>query len=268
MRVMTYNIENGGQDNLHDSRLDLVLQVVNDVNPDVLVLQEAMNFDTASNRKLRRFEQDIGLQGLLGKARTGQHVVVLVRERDAILESRVDVDNFYHAMVQVRLALRDGMTVTLIGTHLCPYSSQIRLDETRYLVAHQRAGEPMLLLGDLNTPDQSTKDSRIRELAPEQRVRYLAPGNPDQVDRRAIERLEASGLIDLYQATGSGSQGNTVPTARARSEFAEMRLDYAFGTPDLVRLTKCCYVASASPTDIASDHYPLVADIDVDLRQR
>ena len=69
MRVMTYNIENGGQDDLDNSRLDLVLQVVNDIDPDVLVLQEAMNFDAASNRKLRRFEQDTGLHGLLGKAR-------------------------------------------------------------------------------------------------------------------------------------------------------------------------------------------------------
>jgi exodeoxyribonuclease III len=268
MRVMTYNIENGGQDDLDDSRLDLVLQVVNDIDPDVLVLQEAMNFDAASSFKLRRFEQDTGLHGLLGEARTGQHVVVLVRERDAILESQVDVDNFHHAMVQVRLALRSGTTLTLLGTHLCPYSGQVRLDETRRLAAHEHVGEPMLLLGDLNTPDHNTKDSRIRELAPDQRVRYLLPGNPDKVDRRAIERLEASGLIDLHQVTGSGSQGHTVPTARVRSEFIEMRLDYAFGTPDLVSRTKCCYVASASPTDIASDHYPLVADIEVDLRQR
>jgi hypothetical protein len=41
-------------------RPNLVLQVVNDIDPDVLVLQEAMNFDAASNSKLRRFEQDTG----------------------------------------------------------------------------------------------------------------------------------------------------------------------------------------------------------------
>jgi exodeoxyribonuclease-3 len=265
---MTYNIENGGQDDLDNSRLDLVLQVVNDIDPDVLVLQEAMNFDAASNRKLRRFEQDIGLHGLLGKARTGQHVAVLVREYEAILESQVDVDNFYHAMVRVRLALQGGTTLTLLGTHLCPYSGQVRLAETRHLASHKHGGEPTLVLGDLNTPDHRTKDSRVRELAPEQRVRYLVPGNPDEVDRRAIEWLEASGLVDLHPMTGSGSQDNTVPTARARSEFTKMRLDYAFGTPDLVRRTRCCYVASASPSDIASDHYPLVADIEVDLRRR
>jgi exonuclease III len=43
-----------------------------------------------------------------------------------------------------------------------------------------------------------------------------------------------------------------------------MRLDYLFATPALAALVRECRIVDGGETDVASDHYPVVADVDLD----
>jgi len=44
-----------------------------------------------------------------------------------------------------------------------------------------------------------------------------------------------------------------------------MRLDYILGTPGIADLTRTCRIISGGATESASDHYPVLADIDLSL---
>jgi exodeoxyribonuclease-3 len=72
-----------------------------------------------------------------------------------------------------------------------------------------------------------------------------------------------AGLVDLWKVAGSGS-GLTVPTLHGGGkEFSRMRLDYAFASPDLAGRVREMRVVRGDETEHASDHYPVVVDLDL-----
>lgn len=57
MRLMTYNISNGGED-----RFELIIEIISNEKPDFLVINEANGFDKNDNQKLNKFAGQIGLR--------------------------------------------------------------------------------------------------------------------------------------------------------------------------------------------------------------
>ncbi|MEK8107326.1 hypothetical protein NKG94_23135 [Micromonospora sp. M12] len=77
----------------------------------------------------------------------------------------------------------------------------------------------------------------------------------------------AAGLVDLWPSRNVGvpeAAGRTVPTRFGGVEFAGMRLDYLLGSDALAQRVRDCRVIRGGAADTASDHYPLVATIEVD----
>ncbi|HET8684492.1 MAG TPA: endonuclease/exonuclease/phosphatase family protein [Micromonosporaceae bacterium] len=259
---MTYNIKTGGH-----GRLDLLTRVIVKQRPDILALQELRSFERRGNGLMRRLADDIGMHPFLARSWFGQPVAVLVREPAAVTSAAPVRLPFHHAAAQV-VVNTDRGRLTVIGTHLCPYSGRRRQWEARWLAARVDPAQMALLLGDLNTLDPWTDHAeRLRGLPEQFRSRHVMAGAGGEVDSRAIRVLAAAGLVDLYRVARAGGKDYTAPTEHGGGqEFSRMRLDYILGTPPVAALTRRVAVVSGGETEHASDHYPVVAVLDLEVR--
>ena len=263
MRVMTYNIKTGAT-----GRREVVAAVVADAAPDILALQELRG--DAGPWLARR----LGMRMVLARSWWGQPVAVLVHPRWEVRDRGVIARPFHHAAARAEIATSAG-PLRLVAAHLAPHWGWRRLHEARWLVSATRGARLALVMGDLNTLDPWTDHTdRLRRLPAVHRVRHLRrrpfgaergprdTGPFGRVDTRAVAALDAAGLVDLFRAVGEGP-GETAPTALGGPEFSGMRLDYLFATGALAGYARDCRVLRTPDADRASDHYPVVADLDI-----
>jgi endonuclease/exonuclease/phosphatase family metal-dependent hydrolase len=191
-------------------------------------------------------------------------VAVLVRNATAVTAAAWIRRPFHHAATEVTLATDHG-PLTVIGTHLYPFSGGRRLWEARWLAARAGRERMVLLMGDLNSLDPWTDHTeRLRALPPPYRSRHLR--RTGDVDTRAIRALDGAGFVDLFGVAGPGPGGldYSAPTTHGGgAEFSRMRLDYILGTAPVARLVRSCRVVSGGEAESASDHYPVIAELDL-----
>jgi exodeoxyribonuclease III len=262
LRVMTYNIKNGGRDGRTSDRLDLIIAVINETRPDMLALQELG--DLPATGRMPDLAEAVEMQPFPARSWFGQPVAILVRPPGRVAGVAPVRRPFHHAAQRLVVGTSGG-PLRVLSTHLYPYSGGRRLAEARWVAAAcgARANELTLLMGDLNSLDPWTDHrERIGRLPPEYRRRHLRP-HSSAVDSRAIAALDRAGLVDLFLGVGGGDP-ETAPTRHGGgAEFSGMRLDYLFGTPRLAALVRRCTVLRGGMADRASDHYPVVADLDL-----
>ncbi|SCL31219.1 endonuclease/exonuclease/phosphatase family protein [Micromonospora inyonensis] len=262
LRVMTWNIRTGGRDRTGPDRRDRLVRVVGDQWPDVLALQELRGFDAADVAE--RFGDAVGMRVHLARSWFGQPVAVLVRPPWRVLSAAPVRRPFHHAAQRVTLATAEAGPFTVVSAHLDPYCGRRRLLEAGWLAAALRRapGESALLAGDLNTLEPGVDHTaRIARLPAAYQRRHLR--RDGTVETRAVARLHRAGLVDLFTHAGSGKP-ETAPTRYdGGAEFSGMRLDYLFGTPELAALARDCRVVRGGATEYASDHYPVVVDLDL-----
>ncbi|TDB75559.1 endonuclease/exonuclease/phosphatase family protein [Micromonospora sp. KC723] len=266
LRVMTWNIRTGGRDRHGSDRRDLVVGVVSAQRPDVLALQELRGFDRGG--LLDEFAGRVGMRPHLARSWFGQPVAVLVRPPLRVLATGRVRRPFHHATARVVVVTSAG-SLAVFCTHLNPYSGGRRRMEADWLAAAVRAaGGPLALVaGDLNGLDPMVEHAdRLAALPAHHRRRHLRRDN-HTVDTRAVSRLLAAGLVDLWRV-GAGDTGEadglTVPTRHGGAEFTGMRLDYLLGTAAVAERVRRVRVVRGGEADLASDHYPVVADLDLD----
>ncbi|WP_406076872.1 endonuclease/exonuclease/phosphatase family protein [Micromonospora sp. NBC_00858] len=270
LRVMTWNIRTGGRDRGGSDRWDLLVEVITAQAPDVLALQELRGFDRGG--LLAEVAGRVGMTPHLARSCFGQPVAVLVRPPLRVVAAGSLRRPFHHAAARVVVATSAG-PLTVLGTHLYPYSGGRRRMEVDWLVAAlRRAQGPLTLVaGDLNSLDPTVDHTvRLAGMPALYRRRHLRRGG-GAVDTRVVARLLAAGLVDLWPSAAAGApeaDGRTVPTRFGGAEFAGMRLDYLFGTPALAERVRECLVIRGGAADTASDHYPLLADLDLDPAPR
>ncbi|MFJ6196963.1 endonuclease/exonuclease/phosphatase family protein [Micromonospora sp. NPDC092111] len=265
LRMMTWNIRTGGRDRTGPGRRDLVTRVVAAQAPDVLAVQELRGFDRPG--VLAGFADRVGMRPYLARTCFGQPVAVLVRPSWPVRSAGPVRRPFHHAAQRVELATTAG-PLTVLSAHLDPYAGLRRRVEAGWLAgALRRApGELALLAGDLNTLDPGTEHAdRVARLPVAYRRRHLRRDGRT-VETRAVARLLAAGLVDLWtRAGGPPETGLTAPTRHGGGvEFSGMRLDYLLGTPALAARLRGCRVVRDGDTEYASDHYPVVAELDLD----
>jgi exodeoxyribonuclease-3 len=214
--AMTYNILTGGR----PGRLDAIVEVIRTQHPDVLALQELRGFDRAA---LDRLATATGLAAYLARSWSGQPVAVLVRPGARVEVARRVRGPFRHAAAEVTIATDRG-PLTVIGTHLNPYSRSWRLVESWALARRVDPGRLVLVMGDLNGPPA------------------------------------VAGLVDLFRP---GGPVHSVPTRFKGEEFTPARLDHVLATKPLAALARGYRIVTGGAADTASDHYPVVADLDL-----
>lgn len=261
LTVLTYNTLFAGRDGANDERAQAQIAFINEVRPDVFLMQEAKGLDANGGAWLHALENAIDMRGFLAVApRTGQNLAIFVRAPLRPLTFEADGTHFHHALATLRVAVPGvEVPVTFISAHLCPNGSEVRRREATYLAIQAAPDKLTLITGDFNSAsphDPEPADWAV--LAPHHRARYLAD-DLQGIDRSVLARLEAAGWVDVGQQLG-GAAIPTVPTAAYRTaEFATMRCDYLLASAALARTAQHYEVLRTPTTDMASDHYPVLA---------
>jgi exodeoxyribonuclease III len=262
LRLMTWNVKTGGVDRGGRDRLPAIAAVIGRERPDILALQELRDFDRYGGRRMRELADTIGMTAHLAGSIFGQPVAALVRSPLRIA-GRAAVRWRLHHAAAVVVVPTDAGPLTVVSTHLDPVSPDRRMREAGWLAARysSRAGL-VVLAGDLNGLDPGGDHAdELARLPAGYRRRHLAADGT--ADTRAIAAFAARGFADLWPAVGKGD-GRTAPTtAGGGAEFSGMRLDYVLATAALAGRARGGYVVRGGDAEHASDHYPLVMDLDL-----
>jgi exodeoxyribonuclease III len=207
------------------------------------------------------FADAVGMVPHLARSAFGQPVAVLVRPPLRI-EGRVAVRWRLHHGAAVALVPTGRGPLTVVSTHLNPFSPYRRMREARWLAARYGSARRLVVLaGDLNALDPGTDHTdELARLPSIYRRRHTDPGGG--ADTRAITAFVAAGFADLWPRVGAGD-GRTAPTSEGGGvEFSGMRLDYVLATAPAAGLARAGHVARGGPAEHASDHYPVVIDFE------
>jgi len=257
LRFLTWNIKTGGS----GGRLGAVLALLQRERPDVLALQELRGFAQGGGRRMREVADALGMTPVLAPSIFGQPVAVLVRSPLRIAGRSAVRWRLHHAAAVAVVPTSAG-PLTVVSTHLNPFSPYRRLREARWLAARYASGL-VLLAGDLNSLDPGTEHAaRLARLGERYRRRHLGPDGT--ADTRAIASLTAAGFTDLWRAAGDGG-GHTTPTTAGGPEFSAvgMRLDYLMASAAVAAGATHAHVVRGDEAEYASDHYPLAVDLDL-----
>jgi exodeoxyribonuclease-3 len=240
VRVLTYNIWNGGEE-----RLGEIEAVIAGAGADAVALVEATSRPNAD-----ALARALRMELVFGEANLGIHVAWLTRlplrrarnHRPALLAKtllEIEVD-------------ADGGPLRLFATHLGsrhdPRPPAEEMPAVLEAVA-SAADAPHLLVGDLNA------------LTPGDAVGTPPPGVEkrgeavDGVPRLAIGPLLDAGYVDCYRALHPVAPGFTY-----LAWAPWLRLDYVFASPGLAPSLQACDVIADERAARASDHLPLRAE--------
>ncbi len=251
LRVMTYNILDGGQDREND-----ILTVIQTANPEVVIIQEVIDEDI-----FQSLARKLEMKHFVGKSN---------KERKVSLLSRLPIENFkshhpsipiWHNFIEAKVRLPSGETFRLIGVHLKanPWIGfeLWRFLEIRYITTYirQYSNDPCLIAGDFNTV--APKDRIITSTMPN-RLKFILWLQGNRVYRFAIRSLISSGFVDCFRLKNPNDDGFTLPPPAPNT-----RLDYIFVNQSMEKYIKNCWVVR-EPNNItkASDHYPVMVELD------
>ena len=267
LTVLTYNTLFAGRDGSDDRRAKTQVDLIHNLKPDVFLMQEAKGLDANGGAWLYALEQEIGMRGFLAIApRTGQNVAIFIREPLRAVSFEADGAHFHHALAALRVALPDSeQQITFICAHLCPNGPDVRRREAAYLAVQAAQDKFSLLAGDFNSVSPHDQEPEgFGALAAHHRARYLAD-DLRTTDRTVLARLGAAGWVDVGHALDE-STVPTVPTAGFTvTEFATMRCDYLLASQALAAQARSYRVIRNAASDIASDHYPVLATFEVPI---
>jgi endonuclease/exonuclease/phosphatase family metal-dependent hydrolase len=264
MRLMTWNLLEGGE-SAEGRRRDLIAQVLREARPDVLLLVEAGGL-AAEADALRDLSAVLTMRGFPLLAPSGRHLLLMVRPPVRIVVAEgMDAGGLQPALL-ARLQVPGLPDLQIAGVHLDFRSPLVRRQEMRRVLAALDASQPRALLGDLNNASHEDGLSRSEILAlPLHHVERHVQAD-GLFDTSVTQDLAAAGMVDLWRLAHAGEPtqaGATVPTDIPRPpRFAAMRLDYIFLSADAPVALRSCDPWRRQPAPGASDHFPLVADLD------
>jgi exodeoxyribonuclease III len=244
IRLLSYNIRFGGL-----GREAEILAAIRAASPDLVVFQEATRPGVIASLA--------GSTGMTAWDASPRHSVGFM--------SRIEVSHHsWHRPPGVRraylkLVLADSAT-RIYGVHLTPVHSNWteawRARELRAMLG-ALAQEPAgfhLLAGDFNTlAPNETFD--IRRLPP--RLRLLAWIGGRTIRWQTIQIMLDADYVDGFRNMHPDESGHTFPTWDP-----QVRLDYLFLPRGAVERLRSCVVLDGPQTRTASDHFPLLAEVD------
>lgn len=245
LRILTYNIQHGGT-----GREGQLCAVIAAARPDIVVLQEA-----TVPKVVERVAKDAGMSQWAS-----------ARGESLGFMSRGQVRHFEwhhprlsrHAFLEIDPGPHE---FRIFGVHLSAlysaWTERHRVIELRALLngiqRHQHGFH--VLAGDFNTLapgdllDFRNLPNRLRALV------WLSGG---QIRWRTIQLVLDAGYVDAFRALHDGEAGYTFPTWAPH-----VRLDYLFAPSGFSKRIHGCEIFTHPAAAAASDHLPLLADVDV-----
>ncbi|MGN9819707.1 endonuclease/exonuclease/phosphatase family protein [Streptomyces sp. SD11] len=265
LRIVTYNTLNGGRERdgaLH--RLTAQLDMLREIKPDVLCLQEGKWWDETGGERVNMVAAALEMEARLApSASHGCHLVTLVRPpRVRFLRFYPDVaeGTFHHTVSRADLKVEGAAEVLrVLHSHFDPFDPAGRVAEARWLTQYGDRNDT-LLVGDLNSeapgdPEPDSWDWLPATQYSSNRVQH-PDGSYGGLDKRAMSALLAAGFVD--------------PAAELELEFAPTaghwreadrghRSDYILRSKHLAWRVESYTVIDTPRAQGAADHLPVVA---------
>jgi exodeoxyribonuclease-3 len=245
VRLLTYNIRYGGV-----GRVDALASVVNQCAPDVVILQEATRPDVVKQLA----------------AATGMPYWAAEETHSVGFMSRRKLRHHWHKPRASRRAflelVPEGEAFRIFGVHLSAvhsnWTERRRVRELRAVLdgiaAHQHGFH--VVAGDFNTiAPGETLD--LQKLPPRLRAFVYLTGRT--IRWETIQIMLDAAYVDGYRVLHPDDHGLTFPAGDPH-----VRLDYVFLPSAFAPRLQSCTVVNGTPdTTAASDHLPVVADLEV-----
>jgi len=254
MKLMTYNILNGAKDNLAK-----VIAVINRESPDFLGINEANGFDDNNQKIIKEFAAKIGLPFFdLAKCGDGDdyHIAVFSKQPFEKIEH---LDGFARAAIAVDIKTDFG-TISIIATHLTPYTEALRMEEVKKILSHDHGSSYKVLMGDLNSLSRADDyDPKIVATFNEmQTKKFTADG---RLLFHVTDKLLQPSYVDPA-ILADKQKVFTAPTSINEYEaHNNMRLDYILVSPQLQARLSVYGVIKDELTNVASDHFPVIVEL-------
>ncbi|SDH18316.1 Exonuclease III [Sinosporangium album] len=260
--VMSWNIQHGGK----DGRWIGQARIINEVNPDFLLLQECSDWPERDARQVAQAEADTGLRIMVGRSRTKGYTAVGWRPEKA---RWMGCDsNMY--------ALTNGYTgvwfeiphlpapLMVVSAHLSCYSAVQANMEIQTILARTHKPQHLGLLGgDLNhvpLGDEEIDWSSVQPYNRSSRCLLPAPEGPPVWRGNPIvaQTLRAADMTDVaaHVADSRGDHSLRAPTAI----HGRIRVDQIHVTGALRPAILDYWVIADQDV---SDHHPIVARFDL-----
>ncbi len=250
LRVMTYNILNGGKD-----RERHILEVIQTTRPDVVILQEVF-----TEELLRFLSHPLGMTYFIGTGNKKRKVALLSKLPVRAFKSHHPAFPIWRNFIEAEIEYEPDRNIRFFGVH--PLANLGILFEiwrvweakyvTNYVLGFQN--EPCLLAGDFNAiaPGEKVKTETMPNW-----LKWIIYLQGNRVYHFSIQTLLTAGFTDCFRFLNS-ADGFTLPPPNPNA-----RLDYIFVNAKMkAYLKKCWVVQEPDSVNIASDHYPVMAEFD------
>lgn len=247
-RVMTYNILDGGI-----NRELYILNVIQTGEPDVIILQEVFSDDI-----LKLLSHSLGMNYYLGTGNKQRKVALLSKLPVISFNSRCPLFPIWRNFVDAEIEYEPDKTARIIGVHPIANLGIVfelwRMWEAQYIMKHIQwfQNQPCLIAGDFNAiaPGEKVKTENMPKWL---KLIIFLQGN--RVYHFSIGKLLSAGFIDCFRSLNS-DDGFTLPPPKPNA-----RLDYIFVNSEMkAYLNKCWVVQEPESVNLASDHYPVMAE--------
>lgn len=245
-RLLTYNILHGG-----GGRTAAIAKVINACAPDLVLLQEATDPGNVERLAVAT--------GMADWKTFGKQSLGFLSRRPVAFSQWIRPRISRHAFVEV---VPEGERVCVFGVHLsamhAAWTERRRVLELRALLesVERHRDRFHVLAGDFNTvaPGADLKAGTLPL-----RYRPLMWLSGGSVRWRTIQTVLDAGYVDAFRFRHPTEPGMTLPTTEPH-----VRLDYVFVPQPLASRVLTCDVVKIPEAVGASDHFPVVADLQVD----
>jgi exodeoxyribonuclease-3 len=244
VRLVSYNIRYGGI-----GRESAIGETIARLAPDLVLLQEATRPDVVERIAAASGMTSWGAMagrsvGFMSRLAVTEHGWHPLRGSNRTFLELVLEDSGLHVV---------GVHLTAIHSN---WTERQRVRELRALLAALAGREQnVVVAGDFNT---LAPGERLDWAQLPRRLRVLAWLGGRTIRWETIQIMLDAGFLDAFRVLHPHDAGHTFPTWRPH-----VRLDYVFvpgGSADRVRR---CEVADGPAAAAASDHFPLVAEIEI-----
>lgn len=259
VRIMSYNIHEW-KDPFSTNDFDAIIGVIKNINPDILILQEASQFDEV---KINSMFSSLGYKGRFFCVAAapwltypfGNMVFTKYKGQNSVTKV-FNIDKGQpeeRCYVRTTLQLPQQKKITIYGTHLDVWdnSGEKRKQELQEILADiGNAQENILIAADFNSVRKSDYNyviggKTIWDLLTESELKRTTVMPSTHV----LDLLEQRGFVDCFAKNNQKGPGFTVWTGTV--------VDFMFVNKDWQLTIAGCYVYY----DAASDHIPVIMDI-------
>lgn len=185
LTVMSINVKHGAvktSDGRAEDRWPGIVDIIQGVNPDILLLQEASFWTENLCRQWARAERDLRMRIHIGPSSTGAHTAIGHRPEIpwSTHEERY-ARHTMHGFTHISFDLGLEWPLVVIAAHLSPYSAQVAAQEMQLIAARAyRYGGVAVIGGDMNHPPLGDPDPDWQAVRPYNRSARTVPTDPGE----------------------------------------------------------------------------------------